>query len=350
MGCDGPLQQGGEPNPFLDGGIQRLGLSETEIDDLVELMNAFTSDGYASQGRMEMQRQRTFQRGPRQTRDTDAAMGRKGNFGDAIPDPDKKDPALIGGRPVSQSGDSHGYQTQECRNQVVRTEGPPDAGYPSPGSPRLLQGDGRRRDRRRRQGPATAPLLPARGGSRPTAKPEKFSFAYVSDTHLYSPKLNDQFVRAAIRAVDDVNRLDPQPDFVLFGGDLAQLGAKEELDIGRQILKDLKAPIRMMVGEHDWFLDLGQSWQDYFGKPTYSFDHKGVHFVTLMSVNEKDFWTARGMTPEERMHTVAGLDNGTQSRFEVGAEQRQWLSERLGKRAEEHAHHCVLPLAALQIL
>ena len=36
-----------------------------------------------------------------------------------------------------------------------------------------------------------------------------------------------------MRAVDDVNRLDPQPDFVLFGGDLAQLGQPEELEIGR---------------------------------------------------------------------------------------------------------------------
>jgi cytochrome c peroxidase len=94
--------KGGEPNPFLDGGIQRLGLTENEIDDLVELMNAFTSDRFAMQGEMEMTRQRTFQRGPRQTRDTDAAMGRKGNFGDAILDHDKKDPALIGGRPISQ--------------------------------------------------------------------------------------------------------------------------------------------------------------------------------------------------------------------------------------------------------
>jgi Icc protein len=160
-------------------------------------------------------------------------------------------------------------------------------------------------------------------------KPLNFSFAYVSDTHLYSAKLNDQFIKSAMRAVDDVNRLDPQPDFVLFGGDLAQLGAKEELEIGRQILKDLKAPVRMMVGEHDWFLDMGQTWQDNFGKPTYSFDHKGVHFVVLMSVNEKDFWTAPGLTPDERMHIVAGLDNGRQSRFEVGAEQRAWLANDL---------------------
>ena len=94
--------KGGEPNPFLDGGIQRLGLTEDEIDDLVDLMNAFTSDRYKAQADMEMQRQRTFRAGPRQTRDTEAAMGHKGNFGDAIPDPDKKDPALMGGRPVSE--------------------------------------------------------------------------------------------------------------------------------------------------------------------------------------------------------------------------------------------------------
>lgn len=94
--------KGGEPNPFLDGGIQRLGLSEDEIDDLVALMNAFTSDRFASQAEAEMTRQRSFRAGPRKTRDTDAALGHKGNFGDAVPDPDKKDPALIGGRPVSK--------------------------------------------------------------------------------------------------------------------------------------------------------------------------------------------------------------------------------------------------------
>src|SRR5947199_9250505 len=157
------------------------------------------------------------------------------------------------------------------------------------------------------------------------------TFAYVSDTHLYPASLNDRFVRAALKAVDDVNALDPQPDFVLFGGDLAQLGRKEELDLGRQILKTVKAPVHMMVGEHDWFLDLGEYWRQLFGPAQYSFEHKGVHFVTVMSVQEKDFWTARGMTPAERMQTVAGLDNGVQSRFEVGEAGRQWLKADLAK-------------------
>jgi 3',5'-cyclic-AMP phosphodiesterase len=158
-----------------------------------------------------------------------------------------------------------------------------------------------------------------------------FTFAYISDTHLYEQKLNDRFVRAILKAVDDVNALDPQPDFVFFGGDLAQLGQPGELKLGRDILKTVKAPVKMMVGEHDWFLDMGDLWKEYFGAPSYSFDHKGVHFVTIMSVQEKDFWTERGMTAMERMQTVAGLDNGLQSRFEVGAEGREWLKKDLEK-------------------
>jgi 3',5'-cyclic-AMP phosphodiesterase len=156
-----------------------------------------------------------------------------------------------------------------------------------------------------------------------------FTFAYVSDTHLYERTLNQRFVRAAVKAVEDINALDPQPDFVLFGGDLAQLGRRAELELGKQILDELKAPVKMMVGEHDWFFDLGDAWKDLFGAPNYSFNWKGVHVITLMSVHEKDFWTPLNMTPEERMHTVAGLDNGTQSRFEVGKEELEWLRKDL---------------------
>src|SRR5882757_1735022 len=161
-----------------------------------------------------------------------------------------------------------------------------------------------------------------------------FNFAYISDSHLYVKKTNERFLRQLLRAVDDVNSLDPQPDFVLYGGDLAQLGRKEELDVGAQILKGLKAPVHMMAGEHDWFYDMGHHWNELFGPETYSFDHKGVHFVVLMSVQEKDFWSARGMSPAERMHTVAGLDNAVQSAFEVGAVQREWLRKDLDKVAK----------------
>jgi Icc protein len=161
------------------------------------------------------------------------------------------------------------------------------------------------------------------------APSQAFTFAYISDSHLYEKEVNERFIRQLLRAVDDINRLDPQPDFVLFGGDLAQLGKYHELKLGAEILKSIKAPVKMTVGEHDWFFDLGERWIDLFGEPTYSFDHKGVHFVVLQSVYEDDFWTARHLSPIERMKTVAGLDNGIQSRFKVGAEQRAWLEKDL---------------------
>ncbi len=160
---------------------------------------------------------------------------------------------------------------------------------------------------------------------------QPFTFAYISDSHLYEKKLNETFVRQLVRAVDDINALDPQPDFVLYGGDVAQLGQPGELKLGAQILKEIKAPVKMVVGEHDWFLDMGDVWRELFGEPTYSFDHKGVHFVTLMSVNEKDFWTEKKLSPMERMKIVAGLDDGRQSRFEVGEAQREWLKRDLAK-------------------
>jgi 3',5'-cyclic-AMP phosphodiesterase len=158
-----------------------------------------------------------------------------------------------------------------------------------------------------------------------------FTFAYISDSHLYEKTLNERFVRQLERAVADINSLDPQPDFVLYGGDLAQLGQPGELKLGAEILKQVKAPIKMMVGEHDWFLDMGDLWKEMFGAPYYSFDHKGTHFVTLMSVNEKDFWTARKLTPMQRMQIVAGLDDSRQSAFEVGEEERNWLAKDLAK-------------------
>ncbi|CAN5831237.1 MAG: 3',5'-cyclic adenosine monophosphate phosphodiesterase CpdA [Chromatiales bacterium USCg_Taylor] len=167
------------------------------------------------------------------------------------------------------------------------------------------------------------------------AGPVEFTFAYISDSHLYKRQLNDRFVRQLLRAVDDINHLAPQPDFVLYGGDLAQLGQPLELELGAQILKNLKAPVKMMVGEHDWFLDMGEKWRTLFGEPTYSFDHKGVHFVVLHSVMEDDFWSERGMTGMERMQTVAGLDNGIQSRFKVGTEQQVWLKNNLAAYSDD---------------
>ena len=89
--------------------------------------------------------------------------------------------------------------------------------------------------------------------------------------------------------------------------------------------------MKMMVGEHDWYLDMGDEWRKRFGKDTYSFDHKGVHMVVLNSVIVEDYWTGPKMTPMERMLAMAQLDNPNGRPFTVGAAQRDWLKNDLAK-------------------
>lgn len=162
---------------------------------------------------------------------------------------------------------------------------------------------------------------------------EPFTFAYISDAHLVvtAQEKEHRFARSLLKSVKDVNAMAQQPDFILFGGDLAQLGKPDELGLGKDIISDLKAPLKMMVGEHDWYLDMGEKWRELFGEPTYSFDHKGVHFVVLNSVVVEDYWTKPKMTPMERMLAMAQLDNPNGRPFTVGEEQRTWLKNDLAK-------------------
>jgi 3',5'-cyclic AMP phosphodiesterase CpdA len=172
------------------------------------------------------------------------------------------------------------------------------------------------------------------------ADPAKsFSFAYISDSHIQHVK-GAQFVnnwdRGLIRAVAETNMLRPKPDFVMFGGDLAQLGTKAELDHGAEMLAMLNYPTHCLLGEHDYYLDLGEYWSELYGPHWYSFDHKGVHFVVLNSILTHDEWTfERWPTPEQRMLEMAGLDNPNGSPFMVGDTQRAWLAKDLEGLAKD---------------
>jgi cytochrome c peroxidase len=79
----------GVANPYLDGGMQRLGLTEPEIDDLVAFMAALTSTKFAAYGKSEVARMNGL-KNTRTHRDTAIATGKKGDFGDLAPTPDLK--------------------------------------------------------------------------------------------------------------------------------------------------------------------------------------------------------------------------------------------------------------------
>ena len=99
--------KGGVQNPFLDGGIVPLGLSEQQEDDLAAFMLALTSPPYMEQAWQEFDRQFKISRATRPQRDMPAAMGLRGrngpgvagHFGDIGPGQDqmRENPAWLGG-------------------------------------------------------------------------------------------------------------------------------------------------------------------------------------------------------------------------------------------------------------
>lgn len=151
-------------------------------------------------------------------------------------------------------------------------------------------------------------LLGARNGE----APGPFSIVQLSDTHVGFQGPPDPLgTKAFERAVDAVNALDPQPDLILFTGDLTH-DSEDPAEHAKRfaafkaISGRLRVKKRMHVpGEHDAALDGGTLFREHFGETHYSFDHRGVHFVAL--------------------------DNVSAGKPIVGAEQIAWLKKDLGR-------------------
>lgn len=76
--------------------------------------------------------------------------------------------------------------------------------------------------------------------------------AHISDSHitLDGPRREDR-LRDLERCVAHVNALDPAPDLVIHGGDIAQDGLAEEYALARGILDRLNAPLAVLPGNRD---------------------------------------------------------------------------------------------------
>lgn len=118
-----------------------------------------------------------------------------------------------------------------------------------------------------------------------------FSFVQISDSHMGFNKPANQDVAATLQtAVERINALPTQPEFLLHTGDISHLSRTEQFDTVDQILKGASAKdVFFVPGEHDVIDDEGKSYRERYGKGTqgsgwYSFDHKGVHFIGLVNV------------------------------------------------------------------
>ena len=143
-------------------------------------------------------------------------------------------------------------------------------------------------------------------------EPAPFTLIQLSDAHVgFSGPPNPTGTKALEQAIDMVNGLKEQPDLILFTGDLTHESETPGEHAKRmQTFQSLTGRLRTKKimhgpGEHDAALDKGVLYRQFFGEPTYSFDHKGVHFIAL--------------------------DNVSRGKPVVGAEQIDWLKRDLAR-------------------
>lgn len=122
---------------------------------------------------------------------------------------------------------------------------------------------------------------------------EDFYFVQLSDPHWgFNGPPNPDAANTLKKAVASVNALEIQPDFVVFTGDLTHTTddpkeRRKRMAEFRDIVAALKVKtVRFMPGEHDAALDNGTAFKEFFGETHYTFDHKGVHFITLDNVSD----------------------------------------------------------------
>src|SRR5258708_22921025 len=142
----------------------------------------------------------------------------------------------------------------------------------------------------------------------------ELSFVQISDSHMgFNKPANPDVIGTLKAAIDKINALPGNPEFLLHTGDVTHLSKPEEFDNVQQILKDAKVKDAFYVpGEHDVAIDEGKEFLARYGKGTtgsgwQSFDKSGVHFVGLVNV----------------MNLKAG---GLRT---LGQEQLEWLPEGL---------------------
>ena len=152
---------------------------------------------------------------------------------------------------------------------------------------------------------------PVSGGKMKSHKMNRFCFVQISDSHMgFNKPANPDVVATLQAAVDKINALPEQPDFILHTGDISHLSKPSEFDNVDQILKATNKEIFFVPGEHDVLNDDGAMFRERYGKNSkgagwHSFDKNGVHFIGLVNV----------------MNLKAG-GLGT-----LGSEQLEWLED-----------------------
>jgi 3',5'-cyclic AMP phosphodiesterase CpdA len=138
--------------------------------------------------------------------------------------------------------------------------------------------------------PMDLALAQTPGGER-TAKAGIPLFLQISDTHIgFNKEANPDVVGTLTRTIELVNAMPAKPALAIHTGDITHLSKASEFDTAAQLLSQLSiTELHTTPGEHDVADASVTEYFNRYGKPSqgrgyYSFDHQGVHFVSLINV------------------------------------------------------------------
>jgi 3',5'-cyclic-AMP phosphodiesterase len=120
-------------------------------------------------------------------------------------------------------------------------------------------------------------------------------FVQISDSHLgFAGAANLDVAATFGAAINQVNSLGFEPDFVMHSGDVTHLSLASEFGQAKDMMSDIRTPrVFTVPGEHDTINDGGKLYRKFFGANTlgngwFSFDIRGVHFISLVNTTSVD--------------------------------------------------------------
>ncbi|MSU59479.1 MAG: hypothetical protein EXS35_15130 [Pedosphaera sp.] len=110
------------------------------------------------------------------------------------------------------------------------------------------------------------------------AETKPFRFVFLSDTHVGSAS-GEEDLRDAVRDLNALTNL----SFVILSGDVTEYGSREQLQLAKAILGEIKIPVHVIPGNHDtkWSESGATDFPKLYGDERFSFEFGGFRFIGI---------------------------------------------------------------------
>ena len=110
------------------------------------------------------------------------------------------------------------------------------------------------------------------------AQTQPFRFVFLSDTHV-GAITGEEDLRAAVRDINAMTNL----SFVVLSGDVTEYGSREQLQLAKDLLGQIKIPCYVAPGNHDtkWSESGATDFPRIFGDERFVFEFGGFRFIGM---------------------------------------------------------------------